>query len=1087
MRAMLGIAATIVLGATAPLAHADLEVTKLRCEYRVNPLGIDVAAPRLSWVIESKQRGQVQTAYQILVADTEDALNADQGVRWDSGKVKSNRTIHIPYAGAPLKSQDRCYWKVRVWDKDGKESKWSKPAMWTMGLLTPAEWKGSWIGLDGVETATDLSGGKWIWFPEGTPAQSGPVASRFFRRVITLPADRTLRKASAQFAADNRHALYINGQRVDTGSSFKAAAYVDITAHLHPGDNIAAAQADNEGDAANPAGLIGILRFEFTDGEKITITTDESWMSAEAAEDEWFAQAFDDSLWKPAMVLGEHGMDPWGKVTTEEARELPARYLRHEFNADKPIRRATAYISGLGLSELYLNGKKVGNDVLTPSLTEYTKRTYYLTYDVTGMLRKGENAVGVILGNGRYYAPRSNVPTAMRTFGFPKLMFDLRITYEDGSEAVVASGTDWKLTAEGPVGNNNEYDGEVYDARKEMPGWAEPGFADESWAAAQAVSGPEGPLVAQMIEPIRVIETLKPVSVKQIEPGKFIFDMGQNMVGWCLLRVKGPAGTTVRLHHAETLKDDGSLYVANLRGAKCEALYTLKGEGQEVYEPRFTYFGFRFVEVTGYPGEPTLDDLEGKVVHDDLERIGQWASSNPLLNQIYSNVLWGVRGNYRSMPTDCPQRDERQGWLGDRSAECRGESYLHNIAPLYNKWHTDMLDSQKENGSIPDVAPYYWPIYSDNVTWPSSYVIIPGMLFDQYGDRSAIEQRYEGMKRWIEMMRGFLDKDIMPRDTYGDWCVPPESQELIHSKDPARKTSGPILGTTYFYHTLCLMARYAELLGKTSDATEYLGLAGRMKAALNRDFYKADSSMYDNGTQTSSVLPLAFGMVPEENRAGVFNHLVDNITNVTNSHVGTGLVGGQWLMRTLSDNGRADLAYTIATQKTYPSWGYMVEKGATTIWELWNGDTADPAMNSGNHVMLVGDLMIWFYEYLGGIRPATDGSSFQNATLKPYVPGDLKQIDASVATMNGLIESKWRREDKAFHWAVRIPANGRAKVSVPTLGWGEVSITEGGKPIWKDGAFVDGVEGISAGAPDGDWITFEVKSGTYAFECVPKK
>ena len=386
----------------------------------------------------------------------------------------------------------------------------------------------------------------------------------------------------------------------------------------------------------------------------------------------------------------------------------------------------------------------------------------------------------------------------------------------DGTSQVVTSDDAWKLTTDGPIVANNEYDGEEYDARKEMPDWAAPGFDASAWQPVEKVEGPAGALAAQAMRPIRVVETIRPVSLTQPRPGTFIFDMGQNMVGWCRLRVQGPRGAQVSLRFAETIQPDGSLYLDNIRGAKVTDIYTLKGEGAETYEPRFTYHGFRYVEMRGYPGpgQPDLNAIEGCVVHDDMPSAGTFNCSHPLLNRIYRNIRWGVRGNYRSIPTDCPQRDERQGWLGDRSAESKGETYLFQVAPLYANWVADMEHAQNEAGVVPDVAPSYWPVYSDNVTWPSSFVIIPNSLYEQYGDTRVIGDRYAGMKRWIEHLHTHLKDDIMPRDQYGDWCVPPESQELIHSLDPKRKTAKEILGTTYYYYCLNLMTRYADMLGK---------------------------------------------------------------------------------------------------------------------------------------------------------------------------------------------------------------------------------------------------------------------------------
>jgi alpha-L-rhamnosidase len=649
----------------------------------------------------------------------------------------------------------------------------------------------------------------------------------------------------------------------------------------------------------------------------------------------------------------------------------------------------------------------------------------------------------------------------------------MHVEYEDDTSEEVVSDGAWRLTAEGPIRANNEYDGEAYDARMEMPGWSARGFDDAKWQSAQGVTAPGGELAAQMIEPIRVTQTLKPIAVTQPKPGVWVFDMGQNMVGRCRIKVSGPRGTEVVLRHAETLQPDGTLYLDNIRSAKVTDTYTLKGKGTEVYEPRFTYHGFRFVEVTGYPGRPSLSSIEGQVVHDDLESAGAFACSNPLLNRIYQNIVWGVSGNYRSIPTDCPQRDERQGWLGDRSAECKGETYLFNTVALYAKWLQDMADAQKATGSVSDVCPAFWPIYSDNVTWPSSTVIIPGALREQFADTDIIASHYASARKWMEYMRGFITDGIIARDSYGDWCVPPEEQKLIHSNDPARKTDGALLATAYFYHDALLMARYASLLGKSMDAKRFTDLAEKLKAAFNQKFFHADSGQYDNGSQTSCVLPLAFGLVPDGQRGRVFDHLVAKITHETHGHIGTGLIGGQWLMRVLTAGGRADLAYTIATQKDYPSWGYMVGKGATTIWELWNGDTADPAMNSGNHVMLVGDLGIWLYESLAGIKSDTEQPGFKHIIMRPEPVGDLRFVKASHRSPYGLIASEWEKQAGVFRWKVTIPANTTATVYVPASS--PDSVTENGKAAAQ-------ARGVKLVKMENGRAVFAIGSGNYTFE-----
>ncbi len=1043
----------MILGsALATSSVQALTVGQLRCEYLEDPLGIDTPQPRLSWVVsvgEHSARDQAQSAYHILVARNRNELNANQGDLWDSGKVASDQSIQVRYAGKPLTSEQECFWKVRVWDEQGKPSAWSKPACWTMGLLNPSDWHAKWIGLDepaGSRTAKNVLGdAQWIWFPEGQPEKAAPVGTRCFRRTITIPADRAVKRATLFFTADDSGEFFVNGQKAANAGNFHSATEADVTKLLKPGKNLLAASVKNGGADPNPAGLIGLLRVEFAQGAPIVVVTDSSWRGGKEAATGWKDAGFEEAGWMAAQKLGPAGMAPWGEVTGPEDRRLPARMLRRQFQLEKKVQRATAYVCGLGLCEFYLNGKKVGDHVLSPGLTDYSKRVLYVTFDVTKELKKGANVAGIILGNGRFYAPRSSVPTGTASYGYPKLLFQMRVQYEGGTSAEVVSDESWRLTTAGPIRANNEYDGEEYDARMEMPGWSAPGFDDSKWQTVQGVTAPGGTLAAQMIEPIRVTETLKPIALTQPKPGVWIFDLGQNMVGWCRLKVSGPRGTEVSLRHAETLKPDGTLYLDNIRGAKVTDTYTLKGKGTEVYEPRFTYHGFRFVEVTGYPGKPGLSAIEGRVVHDDLPSAGEFVCSNPLLNRIHANIVWGVRGNYRSIPTDCPQRDERQGWLGDRCAESKGETYLFDTAALYAKWLQDMADAQKDSGSVPDVCPAYWPIYSDNVTWPSSTVVIPGTLRELFADVGVIASHYPSAKKWMDYMSGFVTNGIIARDSYGDWCVPPEDPKLIHSNDPKRKTDKALLATAYFYHDARLMARYATLLGKAEDARHFTDLAERLKAAFNQKFFHADTGQYDNGSQTSCVLPLAFGLVPDGERQRVFDHLVRKITDETHGHIGTGLIGAQWLMRVLTDGGRADLAYTIATQKTYPSWGYMVEKGATTIWELWNGDTADPAMNSGNHVMLVGDLGIWLYENLAGIKSDPEQPGFKHIIMRPEPVGDLRFVKASHRSPYGLIASDWQRKDGVFRWNVTVPANTTATVYVPATS--AESVTENGKPI----------------------------------------
>jgi alpha-L-rhamnosidase len=1057
----------IFLAATA--VPAATSVGELRCEHLENPQGIDTAQPRLSWLLQSGARDVTQSAYQVLVASSEKVLARDAGDLWDSGRVVSDESILVPYAGKPLGSRQACFWKVRIWDGQGIPTTWTQPARWSMGMLNAADWHAQWIGLDGVDSQETLAGTSWIWFPEGDPAVAAPIETNYFRRIVTLPAGRTIKRAYFDYSGDDECQAWLGQSELGAHSDAKSTRRSELTARLEPGKSYALCLACwNKGTNANPAGAIGLLTVEFTAGAPLVIPTGDQWKVSKTPEAGWNKPAFDDSKWPAAKVLGPAGMQPWGEISLSQNRRQPARYLRKEFAASQPVLRATVSFCGLGLSELYVNGEKIGNAVLSPAFSQYDKRDFYVTYDVTKNLRRGANALGVILGNGRFYADRGHDFVGTVNFGWPKLLLNLRVEYADGSSSEIVSDGSWQLTTSGPIVANNDYDGEEYDARRELPGWSSPGYDvghGPGWHPAQIVSAPDGVLAAQMMEPIRITGTRKPISVKEIQPGVFLYDLGQNLVGWCRLRVAGAAGTQVSLRHAETLQPDGSLYLANLRGADVTDVYTLRGNGRpETWEPRFVTHGFRYVEVTGFPGRPNLAAIEGCVVNDDLPVAGTFRCSNELINRVYTNIVWGTRGNYRSLPTDCPQRDERQGWLGDRSEECRGESYLFDIEPLYAKWRQDMTDAQRPDGEIPDVAPAFWTIYTDDVTWPSSAIIIPEVLERQFADPASLTKNYDSAARWIGHVLTFASNNIVSHDSFGDWCVPPEEPTLIHSRDPARQTDQTLLATAYFYHDLRLMEHYATELGRVEDAARWHRQADDTKFAFNEKFLDHKLGQYSNGTATSCVLPLAFGLVPDDFHDRIFAHLVDKLEREAHGHVGTGLIGGQFLNRVLSDNGRPDLCYTIATQKDYPGWGYMVEHGATTIWELWNGNTADPSMNSGNHVMLIGDLVIWLYEDLAGIAPDAAEPGFKHIIMRPKPVGDLDFVRATHRSPYGWIVSEWYRRGLRFDWQVEIPPNTTATVYVPAS---------------KPGLAL--ADGVSAARFENGRAVFELGSGKYHF------
>lgn len=772
-----------------------------------------------------------------------------------------------------------------------------------------------------------------------------------------------------------------------------------------------------------------------------------------------------------AKWIGYDGAFPWDSVS--KFSRLSARYFRKEFKSDRSVKKAVVYIIGLGHYELYVNGKAISDEVLAETPTDYTKAVKYNTYDVTNDVRQGDNVIGAILGNGRFFTMRPKYkPQKIKEFGFPKMLLQLEITYSDGAKKIITSDSSWKFTADGPIRTNNEYDGEEYDATKELTGWNTVGYNDSKWDAPQPVAAPGGRLEARMMEPIKIVTTINPVSIFSLKPGVWIMDMGRNMAGWIRMRVKGHRGDKVTLRYAETLQKDQELYIVNLRDAKATDCYTLKGEGEEVWHPEFVFHGFRYVEISGYPGKPEISDFVGQVVSDDMAATGQFETSDTLINRIYNNAWWGILSNYKGMPIDCPQRNERMPWLGDRAVGSLGESFLFDNANLYAKWLDDIQEAQLPDGAIPDVAPAFWHYYSDNMTWPGTYILLADMLYEQFGDKAPIEKHYVSMKKWLKYMeQKYLRNGLMTKDKYGDWCVPPESPELIHAKDPSRITNGELIATAYYYHILCLMQRFASLINKPADQKDFSEMAKATKEAFNLKFLNRATGQYDNNTVTANLLPLYFGMVPTQYEKPVFNNIVEKILAAENGHISTGVVGTQWLMRGLTDFRRPDIAFRIADNSDYPSWGYMVKQGATTIWELWNGNTANPQMNSRNHVMLLGDLIAWFYQDLAGIKAGDPG--FKTVIMKPVNVNGLDSVNATYQTPYGVVKSSWKKGPGQFEWLVTVPPNTAATVYLPTKTLKAVS--EGEAALISE-------KGIKYAGPNKDRVKVVIGSGDYDFK-----
>jgi alpha-L-rhamnosidase len=764
---------------------------------------------------------------------------------------------------------------------------------------------------------------------------------------------------------------------------------------------------------------------------EISLLNQEDWQAR------WIGHEFDDD------VLTGH-------------TRLAARYLRKEFKLDPEINQARLYISGMGVYSAYLNGTEIApEELLKPTLSWYPKRVYFNTYDVTEMLNEGENAIGVVLEGGRYTAFRNTPspngwdgPEHVPNFGTPELILQLEVTYKDGHKDMIVSDESWRITNRGPIRTANEYDGETYDENYELGEWNQAGYDDVLWFQAEVVEAPEGQLSAQPNPNITVMEKLKPFALFQ-KGDRWMLDMGQNLVGFIDMKIHDQQpGDTITLRFAELLSPDSLLYTANLRGAECTDQFVngkLRTEnGKTNWHPMFVYHGFRYVEISGLREKPSLDDFEGWVIYDEMSTTGSFECSNEVINAVYHNAYWGIRGNYRSMPTDCPQRDERMGWTGDRTTGNYGESYIFNNHQLYAKWLADADDSQWDNGSLPNVIPPYWRGYTDNLTWPGAVITATDMIYTRFGDSKPIHQHYDAWKKWLlHMKNDFMKDGIIHRDTYGDWCMPPESLELIHSNDPKRITDSPLLSTPFYCYLCGKMIKFAEVMELPEDIEFFNEEIANSTAAFNQKYFNYTHCYYGNNTVTANILPLWFCMAPMDLKEQVFANIVEKTENECSGHVSTGVVGIQQLMRCLTEFGRGDLALKIASNDTYPSWGYMVRNGATTIWELWNGNTADPSMNSGNHVMLLGDLILWEYEYLGGIRALEPG--YSKIQLKPYPIEGLDYANCAFESVSGRIESHWRRENHRFEWDFTLPANTTAEVWLPTTNGYETKIYGSGK------------------------------------------
>ena len=723
--------------------------------------------------------------------------------------------------------------------------------------------------------------------------------------------------------------------------------------------------------------------------------------------------------------------------------------LRKSFVLDQGnIKQARAYISGLGYYELRLNGQKVGTSVLDPAWTTYDKHVLYSVYDVTSLLLQGDNAVGVMLGKGWYKS------TA--------LIMQLMITFEDGREIVIGTDESWKSHA-GPLLQDSVYDGEVYDARLEIPGWDKPGFDEGLWEEVESAITPQGVLRAQMIPPIRVVETILPVNRTNPRPGVYIYDLGQNFSGWVELAVSGPRDSRIRLRHSELLYPDGELNRENLRQAKAEDIYILRGEGEEVYQPRFTYHGFRYVEISGYPGTPPQAAIRGKVVHTSVEQTGSFSCSTEILNDIQKVFLWGFRTNLHGIPTDCNQRDERMGWLGDAHITAEMAMLNFDMAAFYTKFIEDISDVQDSKGRITDTVPHIWGQRPADPAWGTAYPLLCWHMYRHYGDRRIIEDHYDGLKAYLEFLRSRAKKNILEYSYYGDWI----------SID---QTPGSLVSTFFYYYDVKILADIAEILGRDIDARTYRKLQGEIKASFHQEFYDPETGGYGTNSQTSNVLALFLDLAPQNVRGRVHGNLVRDILYTRNTHLSTGIMGTKYLPDVIDFS----LAYDLLCQTTFPSWGYMLLNGATTLWELWQNKTG-PGMNSHNHPML-GGVGTWFYKSVVGIDQAEDSVGFRKIRITPGFGRDLRFADGRIRSLYGPVACRWIKTDTGYRINLSIPVNCSAEVFLPIPGNKNPLLMEGDSPVYTTGRFLTGIEGIKMVDEKEDRLIIRIGSGRYSFE-----
>lgn len=973
------------LGTVTTSSAETVKVERTFVENASNPLGIDVLMPRFSWTMVANERNQKQTFYQIRVASSPEKLTTPDV--WDSGKSVGDQSQFVPYKGGPLRSRMRYFWSVRVWDAHGQPSAWSKPSWWEMGLTSSTDWQAKWIGRGG-----------------DVPLPPNIIKSQ----LPATPSPLALGEAQGQsFTAD--HPIISVSAEVPTfgtrDSSFVLSLYKDGPA----GELLAKRRIDNH-----------------LDNDWATITLDKPLPAGKyyleqsnvAGKAGWYTYpsggySFGEAYVNKAKVSGDR-KTKW-EISGPQKNDGMTSELRREFHVDRQIKQARLYITALGLYRFKINGRSAAADYFEPGWTDYHKRIQYQTYDVTGLIQSGRNAIAVDLGPG-WYAGNVGSLGPNQYGQLPYLLAQLELRYTDGETDRVITDGSWKSSL-GPIVNSDLVMGEKYDARLKTPGWDLPNYDERNWKSVRKGPDVTAILVAQVDPPVRVDRDIKPIKIAQIRPGVYICDMGQNMVGITRLRVKGRAGQIINLRHAEVLNADGTLYTENLRTAKATDQYIMSGEGTEEFEPTFTFHGFRYVEVSGLTSPP---DIVGRVLRTAMPLTMSFTTNVPMLNQLQQNIQWGQRGNFLSIPMDTPARDERLGWTGDIAAFAGTAAYNMQILPFLDKWLIDLRDTQSPAGAFSDVAPTLQGIGRADAGWGDAGVSVPWLLYERYGDLRILERNFEAMNRWLSYLERNSKDGLRPSSGYGDW---------LNVND---ETPKDLISTAFFADSARILGKAARVLGK--DPSHYEQLFEHIRSAFSRAFILADGRLKVE-TQTAYVLALTMDLLPVGQRKSAADRLVQLIRD-KDWHLSTGFLGTPRLLSALSESGHADVAYRLLLQTSFPSWGYQIGKGATTMWERWDGIRSDgsfqdKAMNSFNHYAY-GSVGEWMYKNIAGIRASAPG--FQRFVVRPVPGKDVNSVHARYQSGYGEIAVSWSESNNSRKLFVSVPVNTTAEIWVPNTG-----------------------------------------------------